>query len=163
MNASLKSKPLKAFFVGMCFFALASCSSIFAKEGTPESKRAVLLVANEYLTAVLVGKTQKLSDVVAWGEYFENNEGLTKETIESEILLAKKRFPLAEHPISDLIPVSVDVRGDNAVVTLRKNNKPESPLIIINAYWAAGGWIVRDDNLFGAEGVITNALSNPKG
>ncbi len=137
---------------------LTSCSTLFPERGTPESKMAVLRMTNDYLTSVLTAKIQKLGDFVLWGSYLEDRK-ITKEEVLSEIEQAKKLFPLAEHPLSNLQPTAIEIRNDDAEVKLKKGGVATAPEISIRLLWGAGGWIVVGDNLFGKDGVVTAAIS----
>lgn len=138
----------------------ASCARFLGHEGTPEAKRAALMVVNQYLTAVANGRSAAITDLIAWQEYLKNKDDeITKAEIVTQIDRSKKMWNVSDHPLMNLAPKEIDVRDNDAVVVLRKMNAPQNRLIQIEAQWIGGGWIIVNDNLFGKTGVITDAVT----
>ncbi|MCC6952538.1 MAG: hypothetical protein IT290_00320 [Deltaproteobacteria bacterium] len=142
-------------------FALSACSIIFGSEGTPEAKQAALLATNHYLTAALAANPAALQDSVAWSDYTSNKGAsatLANAIAQAEELRAA--FPLKDHPLTDLIPTEIWARGDTARIRLKKRSKPAAPEIEVTLIWAAGGWLVVSDNIFG-DGEIAATTPRP--
>ena len=146
-----------SFFLALLF---TGCSWLFQGSGTPEAKQAVLRSANDFLTAVATGRTTSLQELVAWNEYRERKDDKkAHEIVEREANALRAAFPLKSHPLMDLTPVDIAVRGDFAVVMLRKRADEGAPRIEVRFAWADGGWLVIDDNIFGPRGIAEAALS----
>ena len=156
---------IKVFRVVLCAAAvlLSSCSmlSFGGSEATPELKLAVLGVTNDYLRSIAQGNSQHYQETVLWIDYIANkHNAVSKAECLKRVADLKGRYPIENHPLLDLVPLEVSVRGNNAVVRLRKRTQPEAPEIIVKLIWDGSGWVISDDSLFGEKGLLMTGNSS---
>lgn len=146
---------------------LNGCSWSFSwftsSEPTPELRRTLAEVTNQYLRAIGAGNTQMLEGMVVWLDYVANKNGTTtKEEVFRVVQQLHGRWTLDQHPLLGLAVQDVRVDGDNATVSVRKAAHSDAPLIVVQLAWGGAGWLVINDTLFGKDGLLTAAAAaNP--
>jgi hypothetical protein len=124
------------------------------REATPEAKRAVLNVTNEYLVSIVRANTHKIDESLVWTLYLaEKGEGVTKADIYKQVAEVKAAHP-SDHPIANLDVVRIDVRGDVADVVLKRKDAPTSPEFSVTLNWVGRGWMIVGDTLLGPDGAL---------
>lgn len=126
------------------------CSVIRPYRPTPEVKRTVVLVTTDYLTSVVKGDLNRLSQMIVWSEYLgDGSTRFTKAEFASQVLSLKNRWPLNDHPLIGLAVTGLDIDERRAVVDLQKPKTSSDERIRVELLWDGTAWYVTGDSLFG--------------
>jgi len=139
--------------------SVAACSIVQGRQPTNAEKRVVAGLAGNYLQAVVVNAKPTLDELILWAEYLAQpgREG-GKEAYYSQVSLVGNFWNLDDNPLLGLTLMDISISGDEATITLHKKKTPEDQQIIIGLVWTGHGWMVRDDNLFGADKLISRLV-----
>lgn len=136
----------------LLFLSVATGCSSLVYRATPEAKRTVVLVCNDYLTNVVRGDLNKLNQMVAWPEYLEEGGGrFTKRDFAQQVRSLKKRWSNDAHPLLGLQVTDISVGEFRAEVDLVKNGDPQKERIKVKLLWDGSAWVIVGDNLFGID------------
>lgn len=160
MKSVIRSRSATLLFTLLFSMALNGCSLFGRSEGTPEAKYAVLVVVNQYLTAIASGRSSAIRDAVAWSDYRrKNGEQLTSANVEQIVEALKGKFNRENHPLVDLDVKDLELDDNLAKVSLQKRNDSDAQLVKLELVWTGGGWVIVDDNIFEDGGVLQTSLS----
>ena len=150
VRTAVSFAAFRAAFLLVALFS-AGCSALTYK-ATPEAKRTVVLVTNEYLTSIVRADLNKLNQMVAWPEYLEESHGrFTKRDYARQVMSLKNRWSNQDHPLLGLQVSDVSVGEYNAEVELKKKSATDDSPIKIRLLWDGNAWAIISDSLFGVD------------
>ena len=143
------------FFLRLCLFlllsVLASCSW-FRHDVPSEARKTIIAVTDSYLRYIATGNERQLNSYVLWEDFLNNSHPkLTHEEYHPQLLELQNRWTPVEHPLLGLQVLDVDIDGNDALIRLRKNKRPDFPEIWVRYFWSGSAWLVVEDSIFGKE------------
>ena len=138
------------------------CSSMGGEPPSPELRSILIDISARYLNSIAIGDGRSSSVMVLWPEY--EVSGKTRMTQgDVDVILAEiraRKWPTTENPLYNLKVEDVTVHENSAAVFFIKELKSGSEARIkIWLSWSGNAWLIVDDNLFGDDGYMTQALS----
>lgn len=118
---------------------------------TPELKIALIRVSGEYLDKINNSRFDEIQGMIILGDYLREDKRMSKEAFIAQIAKARltwKDKPQS-HPLVGLDLESMELKGNDAVVKLKKFKVSDSPIIELKLHWSGQGWLIYDDNIFG--------------
>ena len=137
------------------------CSALSHTAPSPELQAILVNISARYLNAVALGDAKQIAILVLWPEYeVRGHNKLSRADAEAVLAQIRERnWPPQDNPIYNLRDEEVSVDEDSASVFYLKTTKSGSDVRIkIKLAWSGNAWLVVDDNVFGEEGYITQAM-----
>ena len=156
----LRSSALSAFAVLM--LGTFGCSTFTGEPPSPELRSILVDISARYLNSIAIGDGRSSGVMVLWPEY--EVSGKTRMTQgDVDVILAEirdRKWPITENPLYNLKVEDVTVQENSAAVFFIKQlNSGSEARIKIWLSWSGNAWLVVDDNLFGDDGYMTQALA----
>ena len=139
---------------------LSGCSYLGWGGSNPEVKATVTNVADTYLRYVAAGDERNLAALVYWDSLLGRGitGGISREEFSQQLAALRKRWSVQDNPLLGLELRSVSVDEDDAEVELRKQGRPDYPVIWIKLMWSGSGWVVTKDSIFGKDNLAATVL-----
>lgn len=117
---------------------------------TEMTRAAVVRVAAEYIGYVLLKNADQLDGLILWSDYADNKGGMLNRVQYFKQLASLPKLPNDNsNPLTGLDVHDLDVRGNDADITLVKHGVDDAEKIDVSLTWVGQGWLVVNDSLFG--------------